>query len=358
VSVRTPLLGLDSAELERLVADAGEKPFRAKQLREWIHHHRVERVAEMTNLPQGFRERLAATAALRTLAEEEHLVSADALTEKWLLRVPAASGGRGLTETVLIREKTHSRRTACVSSAVGCALGCVFCATGQAGFERHLEAHEMLEQAYRADAACLGEGPNPQRGLSHVVFMGMGEPLLNLDAVLDAARTLLDPVGLGLSGRHVTISTVGVVPGIRRLAAAGTNLRLALSLHAPNQALREELLPAAAEWPLDDLLPALHDYAGDASRMLTVEYCLIHGVNDSLPRAEELLRLLEGLPCKINLIPLNPTPAYPGQPSPPARIRAFQDALEAGGRTVTLRQEKGQDIDAACGQLRAARRYG
>jgi 23S rRNA (adenine2503-C2)-methyltransferase len=312
----------------------------------------------MTNLPQAFRDRLAAMATLRILEEVEHLISADALTEKWLLRLAGTSGAGGLTETVLIREQTLSRWTACLSSAVGCPLGCAFCATGQAGFETHLPAVAMIEQAYRADAACIGEGANADRGLTHAVFMGMGEPLLNLEEVLKAARMLLDPAGLGLSARHVTLSTVGVIPGIRRLHREATNLRLAVSLHAPNQALRDDLLPGAARWPLSELIPALREYAADAGRMLTIEYCLIHGVNDSPARAEELLALLSDLPCKINLIPLNPTPGYPGVPSPAPRIRAFQDMLEAGGRTVTLRQEKGQDIDAACGQLRAARRYG
>ncbi len=357
MSAPVPLLALDPDDLARLVSSCGEKPFRAQQIHEWMHRQRVDDFSKMTNLPQALRERLASTATLRTLEEVEHLVSADALTEKWLLRLAGTSGGGGLTETVLIREQNLSRWTACLSSAIGCPLGCVFCATGQGGFEKHLTAEAMIEQAYRADAACIGEGANTERGLTHVVFMGMGEPLLNLDEVLKAARILLDPAGLGLSTRHVTLSTVGVIPGIRRLQREATNLRLAVSLHAPNQALRDDLIPAAAEWPLEDLLPVLREYAVDAGRMLTIEYCLIHGVNDSPARAEELLALLADLPCKINLIPLNPTPGYPGVPSPASRIRTFQDVLEAGGRTVTLRQEKGQDIDAACGQLRAARRY-
>lgn len=348
-SPRRLILDLSAAELEALVAGYGEKPFRARQLREWLHAARADSFAAMSNLSKNLRERLEAEFLPRCLAPAEHLVSADKLTEKWLWAAAAELGG-GEAESVLIRERRLKRATACVSCMAGCPLGCVFCATGRGGFSRNLSSGEILEQAYRLDAAA--------EGLTNLVFMGMGEPLLNYDHVLHAARTLADPEGLNLGGRHITISTVGVPEGFRRLAAEGANFRLAVSLHAPSQKLRETLIPAAKRWPLKELLPALHEFAQHASRDLTVEYCLIDGVNSDPAQARELARLLAGLPCKVNLIPLNPVAGFAGRPPPPQAVRAFQEELERRGLPATLRASKGRDIDAACGQLRADRRAG
>ena len=350
------LLSLTPDQLAALLNDLGQPGYRAEQLWRWLHQKRVSQLEETTNLPKGLHARLAAHHMVRVLQEKTHLVSGDELTEKWLFA--AQPRGQGDTEasveTVLIREKRLSRRTVCISCMAGCPLGCAFCATGQVGFDRNLTTGEMVEQVYRVDVSCRKtEDLDSPRAVSHVVFMGMGEPLLNYDAVLAAAKALAHPEGMDLSGRHITISTVGVPEGIRRLAGDNTNFRLALSLHAPDQTLREKLIPAARQWPLPDVLDALILFAEGASRDITIEYCLISGMNDSPSQARDLARLLAGLRCKVNLIPLNPTDGFEGSPPSPPHVRRFQDALEEQGLRVTLRTEKGQDIDAACGQLRA-----
>jgi len=370
--MKTCLLDLDRADLETVCARLDARRFRAAQVWTWIHGKQASSWEAMTNLPQAFRTGLADHHALWTLTELDHRTSCDGLTEKWLFQgregsrpehhqhgvsdTPAPSpqpppSPPALIETVLIREQHLARATVCVSSMVGCPLGCTFCATGRHGFVRDLTRGEILEQVYRVAARSA-----PERGVTNVVFMGMGEPLLNLEPVLGAARVLADPEGLGLSGRHITISTVGVVEGIRQLTDARTNFRLAVSLHAPDQALRERLIPAARRWPLADLLDALHEHAQTASRDITIEYCLIDGVNASVAQAQTLADLLADLPCKVNLIPLNPVDGVADRPPPAGAIRAFQETLEQRGLTATLRTEKGQDIDAACGQLRARHR--
>lgn len=348
------ILALPEDGLQQTLQGFGQPKFRAAQLWQWLHQKLATDFDQMRNLPADLREKLQAEFAIRVLAPREHLCSADGLTEKWLLEStsPAESAPAHPchVETVLIREIRDKRRTVCVSCMSGCPIGCTFCATGQHGFERNLDRGEILEQIYLAQHRCLEEGG---AGLSNIVFMGMGEPLLNYDNVIGAARTISSPGGLNLGGRHITISTVGIPAGIRRMVEDGLNFRLALSLHAPTQNLRESLIPAAKKWPLRDLLPALREFATSSSRQVTIEYCLIDRVNDRKAQARELVELLRGIPCKINLIPLNPTEGFAHGAPPPEKIRAFQSTLESHGLGTTLREEKGRDINAACGQLRA-----
>lgn len=345
-------LEVGKEEMDAFLRAQGQPAFRAKQLRDWIHGKRVDAFTKMQNIPAGLRDSLAAEGTLRSLSEIERRDAADGLTAKWLLGLPEyRDNPAALTECVLIIEKLRTRRTVCASSMAGCPLGCVFCATGRHGYVRNLSAGEIIEQVYRVDAHCRPDGTGA--GVSHVVFMGMGEPLLNLDAVLAAAATFANPDGLGLSGRHITISTAGVPDGIRRLAAAGVNYRLALSLHAPEQALREKLMPAAKRWPLDEVFAALEQFAAVASRDITFEYCLIDGINASPKQARQLADLLLRFRAKANLIPLNPVDGYPKQPPSPAAANRFLEILTAAGARATIRTEKGADIGAACGQLKA-----
>ncbi len=337
-------------DLAAFMAGIGQPAYRARQLADWLHARRVGDFALMGNLPRALRERLAEAGRLRVLTELERRDAADGLTSKWLF----AADGEAQIESVLIIEKRLSRRTVCVSCMAGCPLGCVFCATGAGGFVRNLSAGEIVEQVYRLDDFARGRGEG--MGVSHVVFMGMGEPLLNLEPVLAAAAAFTDPGGMGLSGRHLTISTAGIPEGIRRLAAAGVNYRLALSLHAPNQKLRERLLPAARRWPLAEVLAALDEFAAVSSRDVTHEYCLIDGVNAAPEQARELARLLAGRRGKVNLIPLNPVPGSDLGPPPAGAVRRFQEILEESGIPATVRMEKGAEIGAACGQLRAERK--
>lgn len=345
-------LEMTTAETASLLAEWKQPRFRAKQVYGWLHDKRVAGFDAMANIPAQLRQRLHAAAPLRQLRELERRDAADALTSKWLFALPDdTEATRSLVETVLIVERRHSRRTVCVSSMAGCPLGCVFCATGRHGYTRDLAAGEIIEQVYRVDNFCRSE--NPDEGVSHIVFMGMGEPLLNLDAVLVAAGTFAMPEGMNLSGRHITISTVGVPDGIRRLAQLGVNYRLALSLHAPDQKTREKLLPAAKRWRFDELFPALEEFAAVASRDMTFEYCLIDGVNASEKDACELAKIASRFRAKINLIPLNPVPGFDARPPSANAVRAFRDALEERNVSATIRVEKGQEIGAACGQLRA-----
>jgi 23S rRNA (adenine2503-C2)-methyltransferase len=266
--------------------------------------------------------------------------SRDGTTKKWLFQL---DGGVRI-ETVLMHYEDRS--TVCVSTQAGCAMGCGFCATGQAGFDRHLTTGEIVEQVIRAARAAA-----PRR-VDNVVFMGMGEPFANYDAVWAAVERLHGP--MGISARHLTLSTVGIIPGIRRLAGEGLPVNLAVSLHAANDALRDELVPINRRYPLADLMEACADYLEAKGRRLTFEWALIDGVNDRPSDAEELAALANLLGAHVNLIPLNPTPGYPTRGTPPQRVVAFRDALRSRGVNATVRQNRGTDIDAACGQLRAA----
>jgi 23S rRNA (adenine2503-C2)-methyltransferase len=322
-------------ELAALLAD--EPTFRARQVWDGLHR-RVVTPAEMTDLPAPLRDRLEAELppALEPAAES---VSDGGDTVKWLWRLHDGS----LVESVLMHYADRS--TVCVSSQAGCAMACGFCATGQAGFERNLTTGEIVEQVARAVARA-----RPRR-LSNVVLMGMGEPLANYDRMWAAVRRMHDD--MGLSARHLTVSTVGIVPGIRRLAGEDLPVNLAVSLHAANDALRDELVPINRRYPIDVLMEACRDYLAAKGRRLSFEWALIEGVNDRGSDARELAGLARPLGAHVNLIPLNPTPGYATPGTPPEGVRRFRDALRALGANATIRQNRGTEIDAACGQLRA-----
>ena len=318
---------------------AGEPAYRTRQAWDGMHRRGLE-PEDITELPRVLRGRLAAAlpAALEPAAES---LADGGETVKWLWRL--ADGA--LVETVLMA--TGNRATACVSSQAGCAMACGFCATGQAGFERNLTEGEIVEQVVRARRRAGG------RRLSNVVFMGMGEPLANYDRVVAAVRRLTGD--LGLSARGITVSTVGVVPGIRRLAGEGLPVTLAVSLHAANDRLRDELVPLNRRYPLDVLMAACADHHAATGRRLSFEWALMDGTNDRPSDAVELADRARPLGAHVNLIPLNPTPGWPTPGTPPAGVRAFRARLRALGVNVTVRRTRGTEIDAACGQLRAGR---
>ena len=342
-------LGERKESIAAFMAQNGQPPFRASQLWNWLHGKRAGSFADMKNLPLPLRALLAKSGTTRRLEESGCWATEDGLTSKWLFAA-GSGGGQDAIESVLIVERRRARRTACVSCMAGCPLGCAFCASGRGGFSRNLDAGEIIEQAYRLDG--FSRERRAGESVTHVVFMGMGEPLLNLDAVLDAADAIADPSGMGLSGRHITISTVGIPEGIRRLIDLGVKYRLALSLHAPNQALRERLVPAAKRWPLEELMPVAREFAAAAPRGVTFEYTLVDGVNASVREAKELAGLLRGIPGKVNLIPVNPVSGFMGTPPPSERVLVFRNILEQRGVRATIRVEKGRGIAAACGQLK------
>jgi 23S rRNA (adenine2503-C2)-methyltransferase len=315
----------------------GEPAFRVRQVWDGLHR-RVVAPADMTDLPAALRATVDA-ALPAALEPAQESVSADGETVKWLWRLHDGA----LVETVLMHYE--DRTTVCVSSQAGCAMGCGFCATGQAGFERQLSVGEIVEQVARAT-----ERARPRR-LSNVVLMGMGEPMANYDRVWPAIVRLHDD--MGLSARHLTISTVGIVPGIRRLAGEDLPVNLAVSLHAANDALRDEMVPINRRYPLAQLMDACADYLAAKGRRLSFEWALIAGVNDRGSDATELAALALPLGAHVNLIPLNPTAGYATPGTPPEGVRRFRDALRALGVNATVRQNRGTDIDAACGQLRA-----
>lgn len=337
------MLALYPDEITSVITAKGFPKFRGQQLWQWLQKQRVASFDAMNNLPAALRAELAKDYQVWRFQEREHLVSRDGLTEKWLY----SSDGTPI-ETALIREIRGRRRTVCVSCMCGCPVNCVFCATGQGGFTRNLRAAEIVEQIYRADARCL---EHDHEGVTNIVYMGMGEPLLNYDEVIRSAEIISHQQGFNLGHRHITISTMGIADRILQLAEEHPAFRLAISLHATEQQQRERLIPLAKKFPLPELFSALHRFAERTSRRLMIEYCLIKEVNDTLADATRLKKLLAGLPVQINLIPLNPTPTCPYKTPEPQRVRAFQDAL--GDMPVTLREEKGRDINAACGQLRA-----
>jgi 23S rRNA (adenine2503-C2)-methyltransferase len=327
------------AQLDDLLADLGEPGYRARQVHEGLYVQRRP-LELLTNVPLALRTRLAEDLPLAF--EVETLQHSDReTTTKWLWRA-AADGAQ--VETVLMRYP--ERATVCVSSQAGCAMGCTFCATGQAGFERHLDVGEIVEQVLRAQHA------SPQR-VSNVVFMGMGEPLANVDAVLQACTRLHEDVGL--SARHLTVSTVGVVPGMERLAAFDLPVTLAVSLHAPDDGLRERLVPLNRRYPIADVVDAARAYADRKGRRVTFEYACIDGVNDGPDQADLLAARLAGMRggVHVNLIPLNSTTGYGGRASSRDRIEAFAHRLRERGVQASVRRNRGVSIDAACGQLRA-----
>ena len=340
------LLGLSREKLEQFLVGIGEKPFRAQQILKWIHHAGVDDFDAMSNIGKNLRARLQEVAEIRPPEVVSQRDSADG-TRKWMIRV---SGG-SLVETVLIPD--GQRGTLCVSSQVGCSLDCSFCSTGKQGFQRDLTAAEIIGQVWLAIKSYDGFTATRDRVVTNVVMMGMGEPLLNFDNVVDAMNLMMDDFGYGISKRRVTLSTSGVVPALDRLADV-TDVSLAISLHAPNDALRSQLVPINRRYPIAELLASAQRYIDrqtDTHRVVTIEYTLLAGVNDSVEQARELAALLRRLPCKINLIPFNPFPNSGYERPSKASVTRFWDELSKAGYVVTVRTTRGDDIDAACGQL-------
>ncbi|MBV1776060.1 23S rRNA (adenine(2503)-C(2))-methyltransferase RlmN [Burkholderiaceae bacterium DAT-1] len=337
------LLDFDAARFAEFLAERGEKPFRAKQLMRWIHHFGESDFGNMTDIAKVTREKLAAEAVIAPPRLMTEQASSDG-TRKWLLDVGTGNG----VETVFIPE--DDRGTLCVSSQVGCALECTFCSTGRQGFNRNLTTAEIIGQLWWANRA-LGRDPKGDRIISNVVMMGMGEPLANFDNVVAAMNIMLDDNAYGLSRRRVTLSTSGIVPAMDRLREA-CPVALAVSLHAPNDPLRDEIVPINKKYPLRELMAACERYLEKAPRdFITFEYVMLDGVNDTLEHAKQLLALVKHVPCKFNLIPFNPFPNSGYDRSRPDSIRRFRDRLIEAGYIVTVRKTRGDDIDAACGQL-------
>lgn len=343
---RVNLLGLTLAQMEDFFLDIGEKKFRAQQVLKWIHHSGVTDIAEMTNLGVALREKLKGIAEVRPPEIVSQHDSVDG-TRKWVIRVD----GGGMVESVLIPEA--KRATLCVSSQVGCSLDCSFCSTGKQGFQRDLSAAEIIGQVWLAIKSYDAFQPGNGRIVSNVVMMGMGEPLLNFDNVVSAMDLMLEDLAYGLSKRRVTLSTSGVVPALDKLAKV-SEVSLAVSLHAPNDALRNELVPINRKYPIAVLLESCRNYIAaqsDKKRVVTVEYTLIAGVNDQVEQARELAVLLADFPCKINLIPFNTFAQSDYQRPSGNAVSRFWQVLVDAGYIVTVRTTRGDDIDAACGQL-------
>ncbi|HUV89337.1 MAG TPA: 23S rRNA (adenine(2503)-C(2))-methyltransferase RlmN [Anaerolineae bacterium] len=336
------LYDLDLSALQSLLAGWGEPDYRARQLWEWLYVHLATGFDQMTSLPRPLRERLAAETGLEVPPVVNTIQSADGETRKDLLRLEDGE----TVEAVLMRYR--ERRTACISTQVGCTIGCVFCATGQMGFHRNLTSGEIVAQVLHFARMLRSEG----QPLTNVVLMGMGEPLLNYEATLAAIRRLTDPQGFGLGQRHVTLSTAGLVPGIERLAGEGLQITLAISLHAATDSLRNQLVPTNRRYDLDALFEACHRYVQRTGRRISVEWALIEGVNDTRQQAQALAARLAGLLAHVNLIPLNPTSGYAGRPSSHTALAAFTATLEQHHIPYTLRVRRGIEIQAGCGQLR------
>ena len=339
------LLGLTLAQMEAFFEQLGEKRFRAGQVMKWIHHFGVDDFADMTNIGKALRAKLDEAAYIRGPEVVSEDISADG-TRKWVIRVASGS----CVETVYIPQK--GRGTLCVSSQAGCALDCSFCSTGKQGFNSDLTAAEIIGQVWVANKSFGTIPARMDRAITNVVMMGMEEPLLNFDNVVAAMHIMLDDLGYGISKRKVTLSTAGVAPMVDRLGEE-IDVALALSLHAPNDELRDQLVPINKKYPLAVILEACKRYIGrlGEKRTLTVEYTLLAGINDQPEHAAELAQLLRDVPCKINLIPFNPFP-HSGYERPSNNaIHRFQDALHHAGYNVTVRTPRGDDIDAACGQL-------
>ena len=347
------LLDLSYAQLTELFAQWAEPAFRVQQLWTWLYRDLATDFAQMTNLPQALRARLANEAVIDLVQPIVELTSADGYTQKFLFRMR----DRQTVETVLMGY--HRRRTVCISTQVGCAMDCPFCATGQAGYARNMTSGEIVSQVlFTARRLRVRQGPahtpgSPsERGITNVVFMGMGEPFVNYQPTWQAVEKLTDPRGFGLGARNITISTVGIIPGIEKFAQENLQVNLAISLHAPNDELRNRLVPINKRFPLGQLMNACRQYQRQTHRRITFEYALMSGVNDAVEHALELAQLLRGLTAHVNLIPLNPTAGSPLRPTTRALVRAFREALERQGIPATVRIGRGLDINAGCGQLR------
>lgn len=339
---RPDLRSLDEEALASWVTRLGEPAYRGRQLARWVHGHGARTFEGMTDLPGTLRRRLAEEARLSCLRVLRRTTSADGSTTKYLLACEDGS----TVESVWMRY-ADGRRSACVSTQVGCGMGCTFCATGLRGLGRNLTAGEIVDQVY------VMQQDQGER-VTHVVFMGMGEPLANLEATVRAVRLLNAPYGVRVGMRRITVSTVGLVPQIRRLAQLRLGFTLAVSLHAPDDELRDQLVPVNRRYPVAELLDACREYVARTGRRVTFEYVLLEGVNDTPAHARRLGERLRGLLAHTNLIPWNPVPSLPYKRPGPDRVRAFARVLRAHGVPVTVRVERGTDILAACGQLREA----
>ncbi len=342
------LLDLDSQAMDRWVLSLGERAFRARQLRRWIHRQGAADFAEMTDLARSLRDKLMSQALVGAPAVRSHSVAADG-TQKWLLSI----GANEAVETVFIPE--DDRATLCVSTQAGCAVNCLFCATGKQGFSRNLSTAEIIGQLWLAEHGLRRQRGVPagqvERMISNVVLMGMGEPLQNYDAVLPALRLMLDDDAYGLSRRRVTVSTAGMVPQIDRLAQ-DCPVALAVSLHAPDDALRDRLVPLNRKYPLAELMAACRRYLRSAPReFITFEYVMLDGINDTDAHARRLLERVKDVPCKFNLIPFNDFAGASVRRSAPQRVQEFAARLMSAGIVTTTRKTRGDQIDAACGQL-------
>ncbi|HAV10844.1 MAG TPA: 23S rRNA (adenine(2503)-C(2))-methyltransferase RlmN [Dehalococcoidia bacterium] len=340
------LLGLNKSELETLTKTIGESGYRGRQIGQWLYQHSVHTIEDMTSLPAQMRTRLA--------------------TEYEVGRSQIAALQRSKDNTIKLLLKLHDSETietvgipyadrfsCCVSTQVGCPVGCAFCATGQSGFKRNLTAGEIIDQVLSVQETAqkldLPTKNNAHR-ISHVVFMGMGEPLLNYEATIQALHLLNEELGIAM--RHLTISTVGFVPGIRSLAQENLQITLAISLHAPTDELRRKLIPSFQQWTVEEIIRACRDYVKLTGRRITFEYCLLRGINDNAAAAQQLASLLKGLNCHVNLIPYNAVETIPFRAPFRESIQSFRETLESAGIIVTQRQQRGASIAAACGQLR------
>ena len=337
------LLSLNRAGLQAFFVENGEKPFRARQLMQWVHQRGVTDYSQMTDMSRTLREFLQEQTCIEFPQVIDTQKSADG-TRKWLIQV---DGAENAIESVLIPEK--SRNTLCISSQVGCTLNCSFCSTAKQGFNRNLTTAEIISQLYLAHHGLLAEGY--EQGVTNVVMMGMGEPLLNFEAVMTAVDMMCDDYAYALSKRRVTISTAGVVPAMEKLVNE-TDVALAVSLHAPDNALRDQLVPINRKYPIEQLLKACHSYVdGYKSRKITFEYVMLKDINDSLAHARQLATLIRKIPCKLNLIPFNPYPNAIYDCSETETIDRFRDYMVSRGIVTVTRRARGDDIDAACGQL-------
>lgn len=345
----TNLLNFNQPQLAEYFTGIGEKPFRAKQLMRWMHHFGVLDLDQMTDIAKSLREKLRNETEF-TLPDVQLEQVSDDGTRKWLIGTDTANS----IETVFIPE--DDRGTLCISSQVGCALECTFCSTGRQGFNRNLSVSEIIGQLWIANHALRqADGynmlPASDRIISNVVMMGMGEPLANYDNVVTAMQIMLDDSAYGLSRRRVTLSTSGLVPALDRLKE-DCPVALAVSLHAPNDALRDEIVPINKKYPIKELMAACERYLVKAPRdFVTFEYVMLDGVNDTQEHARQLMEAVRGIPCKFNLIPFNPFPNSGYGTSKPMQVRVFRDMLMQAGYVVTVRKTRGDDIDAACGQL-------
>lgn len=357
-NTRQKILDLSYEQIKEVVTSTGERPYRVDQLLNWIYKQSAASYEEMSDLPQAFREKLTAETVLLTLEPLEEKISTDKQTRKMLFRL---ADGKTIESTLMFYERTETRRerrTVCVSTQVGCPVGCCFCATGQQGFERNLSPGEIIEQILYFKRFIRNEVPTEDRELArrvitNIVFMGMGEPLANYDNVKQAIITLNSKHGLEMGARQITLSTAGLVPQIQRLASEPLHLELAISLHAANNILRNHLMPINKKYPLGELIPTCKDYFEKTGRRPTFEYALFKGVNDSEQDARELANLLKGMNCSVNVIVGNTTSCQEFKSSSLRQAMEFQKQLFAMGIFNTIRVSRGTDIEAGCGQLKS-----